>query len=111
MNKEELGCITTPTSIKTVKVPYFFEQMPPLNSSCTIWSSERKKCRLPLAASMRSTHTRVRIISDNGHHANARAICVELVPGYGIILTQRQLDEAERAMGLLDMKHIYRSHM
>ena len=52
--------------------------MPPSNSSCTIRNSERNKHRprIVAAASKRGTRTRVRIISDDGHYASTRTVCV-----------------------------------
>ena len=50
----------------------------PSNSSHTIGNSERNKCcpQIVATATICGAHTRVRIISDNGHRAGARAVDV-----------------------------------
>ena len=50
----------------------------PRNSDHTIGSSKRNKHhpQIVAAACIRGTHTRVRIISDDGHHTSAKATCV-----------------------------------
>ena len=50
-----------------LKIPYLFEQTPPLNSHRP-W--------IVATTSKHGTHTRVWMISDNSHHTSARTVCV-----------------------------------
>ena len=65
--------------------------MPPSNNSHTIGSSEQNKNRprIVAMASIHSTHTHVEIISDNGHQASGKAICVVRVVSTAASRTER----------------------